>query len=646
MLKDCYKQVLKNWFGKEENERRFIDYMVEVLEKRWKDKNIFVIEAPTGYGKSIISATISLFSLKSDDSLKCIVAFPLRTLLEDQYCKFVGEYKVGKEISCKGKKSILGDMDQNLRLRIVGKRYMHNPDSRYLVKPITLTTIDTLSLTLFGIPPECLDKVVKAWDGTAGGSLGHYLFSWCSVVFSNVVLDEVHLLADSTKSLSFLIALMKIAVDFDQKLILMSATLPKSLKEKIRSYAEKFNFADSLCMISSTPKGSILETYFDKEKCSGWDSKFAKERLKKRYNVVLEKLEEENKFDKILSWIRESEFRKVIVIFNTVEEAVRFYERNVDELRKIFGENVILLHSRFSELDRREKIEKLKELKKSDHYLIISTQVIEAGVDVSSNLFITDIAPANSLIQRLGRFLRYDEVEGKVIVWYETDAEGNLRVTSKVDRVYKVYDYDLTKRTLEWLKENSENGIVKLNVHLPYVDNPDKKGYADLLNIYTESDFEVRDDVIRDFESIFLHLENASLIAVEKFMEMEGSFVRDELQTPIVPKSVVDDLVDENRIINEKPVELVEKFVVPIAFRKFRMRNFKIFGVVREVEVEDNGKRVLKLKFINTSEDSWLSFVLTRNTPKDVLKYMIKRDVLAFVAEAEYGEEGLRFYER
>ena len=234
VLIECYKQVLKNWFGTEENERKFIDHVMDVLKKHWNDKNIFIIEAPTGYGKSVISATISLFSLKNKDCLKCIVTFPLRTLLEDQYCKFVGEHNVKKngkeEILCKNKRSFLGDIDQNLRLKIIGKRYMHNPDSRYLIKPITLTTVDTLVLTLFGIPPECIDKVVRAWDGTMGGSLGHYLFSWGSVVFSNIVLDEVHLLADSTKSLSFLIALMKIAKDFDQKLILMSATLSNALK--------------------------------------------------------------------------------------------------------------------------------------------------------------------------------------------------------------------------------------------------------------------------------------------------------------------------------------------------------------------------------------------------------------------------------
>jgi len=627
MLTECYKQVLKNWFGTDVNERKFIDKVVEILKDKWKAKNVFVIEAPTGYGKSTISATISLFSLKSRDSLKCIVVFPLRTLLEDQYNKFVKDEV--KETDEKYEKiSILGKVDYNLRINIIGKRYMHNPDSRYLTKPITLTTVDTLSLTLFGIPPECIDKVVRAWDGTVGGSLGHYLFSWGSVVFSNIVLDEVHLLADSTKSLSFLVALMRIAKDFDQKLILMSATLPDSLKSVLRK-----NLSDEI---------EFIEFKIDD------DPKFYKERLEKEYDVILEEVSEQDKFNKILGWLKENKnLSRAIVIFNTVKEAIAFYNEKIEELRTIF-DDVVLLHSRFSEEDREEKRKEVQNLK--DKYLIISTQVIEAGVDISSNLFITDLAPANSLIQRLGRFLRYpNEKVGKVIIWYEVDKNGKLKASDE-EKTYKVYDYDLTNRTLNWLIENSSEKdrkrYVRLNIHLPEIkDDSNKKwrfGYKILLNyVYSEEHFNVNRDVIRNFEGIFLHLENASLVAIEKFFEMEGSFVRDELQVPVVPKTKVDELKGENNMINEKPIDFVIKYVVPISFKSFRKLR-DVEGVI----VEDE-----KLKFVTKEEDNWLRSILERRMAKDTsryikdfLRYVFRRDVLAFVVDAEYDiKTGLRF---
>ncbi len=657
-LSECYKQVLMNWFKEEESKRRFLDKIVETMEHNWR-KNIFVIEAPTGYGKSTISATVSLFSLKSDNSLKCIIAFPLRTLLEDQYSKFVGQKRKCEE--SKNGKSFLGDLEEKQIKKIVGKRYMHNPDSRYLIKPITLTTVDTLALTLFGIPPECLDRVVKAWDGTIGGSMGHYLFSWGSVVSSNIVLDEVHLLADSTKSLGFLMALMKIAADFDQKLILMSATIPDALKSILLN--NEYFSGDEVEFIGFTVED---------------DPDFCRDREEKEYDVIFEEVDEKDKFNRIESWIREnSQFSRVIVVFNTAGDAIKFYDRICNEtnnLKKGFSK-VILIHGRFSEADRERKIDEIECLKSSSSspqphgneslrdYLIISTQVIEAGVDISSNLFITEVAPASSLIQRLGRFLRYSTEEGddrgRAIIWYEKEEEGEEQLK------YKVYDRELVEKTIKWLKDNSEERdnkyYVKLNVHLPETRDSGRKGYKDLLNYVYESDaFETGKigELIRDFEGIFLHLENASLIAVEKFLEMEGSFVRDELQIPVVPKNVIDDLKDESGAQSKgylEPSDFTRRFVVPVSLRTFRNKISAAHGVVIVKTKEENGKKITKPDFVAKEDDRWLLSILGRleemgkkqkNAPndklaevaRDILMYIFRKNVLAFVMDVKYDE--------
>ncbi len=559
MLTTYFERVIEAWFGGK-NDRPFIEYAIERLERSWNDRNVFVVEAPTGYGKSTISATVALYSI--EEELKSIIAFPLRTLLEDQYGKF---------------RKIVSE-------RSLGKRYMHEPDSRYLIKPVTLTTVDTLSMTLFGIPPEDLEKVFKRylWDGT--GSLGHYLFSWASVVLSNVVLDEVHLMADSTKSLSFLIALMRICIDFDQRLILMSATIPDSLKSLILNYI---------------PRVEFIEFRND------LDPKFCEERMSKDYEIVLEEVSHD-KYDRILNWIDENdEHRRVIVVFNTVADAIEFYNLVRDR-------NAILLHSRFSERDREKRIRKLRDIRDQDEYLIVSTQVIEAGVDVSSDLFITELAPANSLVQRLGRFLRYDERKGRVIVWYEGE-DGKIRV--RRDK-YKVYDGVLTQRTLKWLIENSEpmdgRRIVDMNVHLPKA----KRGFKDLLN-YVYGEFEVDRRAMEDFERIFLHLDNASRKAVEVFFRMEGSFVREGLIVPVVSKDFID-----------------PSHVVPVSFETFKGNVDRVVGVL----VEEDGD--IKRKEV----DDYLRNILERPKPRRILRYLVTNDVVAFVVDADYDEElGLRF---
>ena len=548
MIQEYYIKILEK--NKWKN-RKFIDYVISLLEKEWTHKNVFIIEAPTGYGKSTISQAISLYSI--NEELKVIIAFPLRTLLEDQYEKF-------KKIT-----------EENF----LGKRYMHNLNSRYLVKPITLTTIDTLSLTIFGIPPEEFEKVAKEQ------SLGHYLFSHSSVLFSNIILDEVHLLSDSTKSINFLVLLIHLAIANNLKLIFMSATIPPALINVISRFFE--NKKEKLSLIRF------------KENC---DEEFIRERLRKNYKVFLHALKESEKFNKIVELLTKSPFKKAIVIFNTVEDAISFYKLlvNLD-----LNSKKVLLHSRFNEIDRERKIMELNEIKKLNEYLIISTQTIESGVDISSNLIITELAPANSLIQRLGRFLRYEnEYEGEVHIWFEVNEEGKIK--SYMNK-YKVYDLKLVEKTLEILKKQN----LKINFHVP-------ESYENLLkDVYDESEFEINKSIIDEYNYVLLNIEKLSQSALDLFIKMEGSFVRDEMPIPVITEEIYNYVKSSpNKIAN---------YAVPISIeilKKIKPKNaIKIDGEKIEVKIDNN-----KMK----QSEKWL-------------KFLLKNDVAALIVEGKYDEE-------
>jgi CRISPR-associated endonuclease/helicase Cas3 len=547
MIQKYYMEILEK--NKWKN-RVFIDYVISLLEKEWTHKNVFIIEAPTGYGKTTISQAISLYSI--NDELKVIIAFPLRTLLEDQYEKF-------KRIT-----------EENF----LGKRYMHNLNSRYLVKPITLTTIDTLSLTIFGIPPEEFEKVAKEQ------SLGHYLFSHSSVLFSNIILDEVHLLSDSTKSINFLVLLIHLAITNNLKLIFMSATIPPALINVISRFFE--NKKEKLSLITF------------KENC---DKEFIRERLRKNYKVSLHALKDSEKFDKILKLLTTSPFKKAIVIFNTVEDAISFYKLiNLD-----LNSKKVLLHSRFNEVDRERKIIELKGIKKLNEYLIISTQTIESGVDVSSNLIITELAPANSLIQRLGRFLRYEnEYEGEVHIWFEVDEEGKIK--SYMNK-YKVYDLKLVEKTLEILKKQN----LKINFHVP-------ESYEKLLkDVYDENEFEINKSIIDEYNYVLSNIENLSQSALDLFIKMEGSFVRDEMLIPVITEEIYNYVKSApNKIAN---------YAVPISIEILKKvkpkKAIKIDGEEIEIQIDNN-----KMK----RSEKWL-------------KFLLKNDIAALIVEGEYNEE-------
>jgi CRISPR/Cas system-associated endonuclease/helicase Cas3 len=115
--------------------------------------------------------------------------------------------------------------------------------------------------------------------------------------------------------------------------------------------------------------------------------------------------------------------RKVIVFVNTVDRALRVYS----ELKNLLNQKVeiILAHSRFTKDDRMKVENKLSQFfgKKSEPNpaILVTTQVAEAGLNISAPLVITELCPMDSLIQRAGRCQRFrpdggEELSGKVIV--------------------------------------------------------------------------------------------------------------------------------------------------------------------------------------------------------------------------------------
>ncbi|MEM2802555.1 MAG: CRISPR-associated helicase Cas3', partial [Archaeoglobaceae archaeon] len=269
------------------------------------------------------------------------------------------------------------------------------------------------------------------------------------------------------------------------------------------------------------------------------------------------------------------------------------------------GYRALLIHSRFTEKDREEKIRELRRI--DGDYIIVATQVIEAGVDLSSNLLITDIAPASSLIQRFGRFLRYDEERGKIFVWFE-EMNGDF---------YKVYSKDLVERTLNWLIKNADN----FNAHLPFLENA--KGYGELLNsVYRSEDFKIDREILENFEKIYLHLENAPKKALEMLFESSGSFVREGFQVPVT-------FAKERT--NFKPSEFIKNCVVPISFELFEKMVPLVSGAFKENE---------SIEFVSREN---LKFLGHRIEVRKLFKAILQEKILAFAVDVSYDSNlGLR----
>ncbi len=121
--------------------------------------------------------------------------------------------------------------------------------------------------------------------------------------------------------------------------------------------------------------------------------------------------------------------QRTLIVCNTVNRAQALYLK----LKESFPDyEVILLHSRFYKHDRQAIEKKVLDRfgKATDGatlerpVILVATQVIEVGLDISSDVLITECAPAASLIQRAGRCARRAHEEGHVHVFLPRDEDS------------------------------------------------------------------------------------------------------------------------------------------------------------------------------------------------------------------------------
>ncbi|WP_405889431.1 CRISPR-associated helicase Cas3' [Streptomyces sp. NBC_00133] len=108
-----------------------------------------------------------------------------------------------------------------------------------------------------------------------------------------------------------------------------------------------------------------------------------------------------------------------LVIRNTVDRAQSLYR----ELRARFGADVRLLHGRLTVAERADrtvdcldllgpppKPGEVRRRKRPGRLILVATQLAEQSFDVDADLLVTDLAPIDLLLQRIGRLHRHEGV--------------------------------------------------------------------------------------------------------------------------------------------------------------------------------------------------------------------------------------------
>jgi CRISPR-associated endonuclease/helicase Cas3 len=134
---------------------------------------------------------------------------------------------------------------------------------------------------------------------------------------------------------------------------------------------------------------------------------------------------------------------QTLAVFNTVDRAKAVYA--AIKKNKAAPKNVLLVHSRFRPEERERLNVQLQQA--AEDRIIVATQVVEAGVDISARTLVTELAPWASLVQRMGRCNRTgDDGPGRVF-WID--------VGEKLSLPYSAADLDFCRQQLQKLEGKS-----------------------------------------------------------------------------------------------------------------------------------------------------------------------------------------------
>lgn len=117
------------------------------------------------------------------------------------------------------------------------------------------------------------------------------------------------------------------------------------------------------------------------------------------------------------------EGRSVLIVANTVRDAQEIFRRLK---ARCDDRPLTLLHSRFCLRDRRIKEKHITS--PSPGAILVSTQVVEVSLDISYDAMLTEVAPLDALVQRLGRVNRYGSIPPAPVTVYQAPSQGTERI--------------------------------------------------------------------------------------------------------------------------------------------------------------------------------------------------------------------------
>ena len=167
-----------------------------------------------------------------------------------------------------------------------------------------------------------------------------------------------------------------------------------------------------------------------------------------------------------------------LVILNNVQRSQGLYRELAKRLEgRDDAPELILVHSRFRQAERGEINRRILALEPGDNVIVVATQAVEAGVDISSRVMFTELAPWSSLVQRFGRCNRAGEYREARVYWLDI-ASGE-----KQSAPYTDAELDHARQRLHAQKDSvAVTDLLSVESELPLYQVIRRKDFLDLFN--------------------------------------------------------------------------------------------------------------------------------------------------------------------
>lgn len=385
--------------------RNMLFYEAEENLREHLDDNIFFLEAPTGSGKSNV-AFASSFLMARQGMGKIIYVYPFNNLVEQNKASiealFAG-YDVLKDVAVVNSITPIkcdSDIEDYYTKALL--------DRQFLNYPVILTTHVNLFQTMFGTEREAV-------------------FGFHQLVGSVIVLDEIQSYKNTlwTEIMMFLQYFCKF---LHSKVLIMSATLP------------------NLAIL--TGKEESVQRLIQNRSFYFGDKRF-QNRVRISYELLQGNFDENALYEHVKK--QTAAKKKIVVEFIKKDMAYQFFERlREDEeitipIERMTGDD--------NTVDRQEILSRIKdETYCREGFLLVATQVIEAGVDIDMDIGYKDTSILDSEEQFMGRVNRNAKREGIVYFFNLCDA---AKIYGKNDFRSSV-DYTLQKEEMRKILVNKD----------------------------------------------------------------------------------------------------------------------------------------------------------------------------------------------